>query len=184
MEDVFEFVRECCVALCAIIILCKGMPTLPEPRADIMSLASMDLSLVGRYDERLRISVKFWIYAIEVAVYESNHELNIIDILRKWNNQYNVDNDNYIYNGIEDAHTLFLKDLDDARRNREVLCANAINPNDVKDTHVTFHVSKEYDFHVYPKSFMYNDYIDADALLEQIDRIIKGEVTNGTNSTI
>lgn len=125
----------------------------------IAERALMQTALIGQYSERTAISIKYWIYSIEVEVYKTHPKLNLIDVFRNWNATYNKDPEGYIRTGIEDAHTLFLSKLDEARENK---------------CEPVFKVSSEYDYHVTPLSFKYNDYIDESSLLSMVDAQLGG----------
>lgn len=160
MEIIYEYVKLTCLILIVYMIGYNIYTAFPKSKTNIRDIATRNLAVIGRYDYRTTISVRFWIYSIEVAVYNVKPDLNLLDVLRAWNTECNIDDESLIYKGIEEAHTLFLKDLDTAREN---------------NTPVTFHVSYGYDYHLYPKSFMYNDYIDPDSLLERVDKILEEE---------
>lgn len=154
--DVCKWVVVTVTYLCAVFILNTEVNNMHNKlvKLDIARIAKMDLSLVGRYDSRLTVSVKYWVYAIEVAVYHRDKSINLIDTLRNWNNNYNEDDLGIILKGIEDAHTLFLGAINEAMQNK-------IEP--------TFKVSPCYDYHDYPLSFKYNDYINPNELINVID---------------
>lgn len=163
--DVFEWVFIIFLSLITAVVVNIVLPRLPKDviksPVSIREVASRDLGLVGKYDERLSVSIKYWIYSIEVAVYSKNKSMNMLDTFRQWNDKHNTDPHNFIRTGIEDAHTLFVTELDVAREEKR-------DP--------VFKVSSEYDYHVLPRNIEYNDYVDARSLIDTVDNIL--EVNN------
>ena len=158
----FEWLRLILLYVVSPIIISLGFPRFPDGiiyGSNIRKIASRDLTYIGRYDKRLTVSVKYWIYSIEVAAYKKDKSADVIDIIRGWNKNCNHDVDSYIYDGIEDAHTMFLCELDKAREEYR-------EPD--------FKVSEDYDYHVVPSSFLYNDYINPKQLIKSIDMILGG----------
>lgn len=160
---VFEWIRIVELYVTIFIIVFMIFPKLPDgselQNDKIAEIAKRDLSHLGRYDERLTVSVKYWVFAIEVALYYENKYYNALDMLHSWNEKYNYDPKGFILQGIEAAHSTFLLEVDKARNeNREP----------------KFKVAKEYDYHMYPLNFKYNDYIVAAELLADIDSILGG----------
>jgi hypothetical protein len=126
---------------------------------NVYEIASKDLGSLGVYDVRLRVSVKYWIYAIETRVYQHDTKVNLIDTLRTWNKEYNKDPAGFISDGIEAAHSDFLSELDKARE---------------ENRKPSFKVSADYDYHDLPSTFNYNDHIAANVLIDQIDMLLGG----------
>lgn len=159
--DVFEWFIMILVCILSTIYLRSYMRTtfIKEP-VSIASIAKKDLHYVGTYNHTTTISVKYWVLSLEAAVYFANSSCNLIDTLRKWNKEYNYDPDNLILEGIESAHTDFLFILDKSRE---------------ENTEPKFKISQQYDYHNYPLSFQYNDYINPNQLLQEVDRIIGGD---------
>ena len=126
----------------------------------IKEIATRNLLYVGEYSNKTTVSLKYWITAIEAAVYYVKPEVNLIDTLRSWNKNNNYDPESFISNGIEEAHSCFLEILDKAREDK-------VQPN--------FKIDSEYNYHVLPLSFCYNDYFKPTLLLETVDKIIGGD---------
>lgn len=127
-------------------------------RSSISDIALRDLSYIGEYSEKVRTSVKYWVYGIFVSSYKINPEVDIYETIIKWNDEKNHDPQSYIRDGIEDARTLFLSDFDTARE---------------LDVPVTFKCSSDFNYHEFPGSFNYNEYINPTSLVEAIDKILE-----------
>ncbi len=126
----------------------------------IYSIASMSLDCIGEYSNCTTTSIRYWIYSVEAAMWKKDSSLNLLDTFKQWNSESNNDQEGFILNGIEEAHTMFLSDLESARK---------------EDRQPVFKVSSEYDFHVCPKSLIYNDYVDTGSLLQKIDVMMGGD---------
>lgn len=122
--------------------------------SNITKIACRDLSHVGKYDEPTSVSIRYWIYAIQVYLYTEYSLRDSVGIFLKWNERCNYDPKDYISSGIMSANDLFNKNLQEAED---------------AETEPRFSVSSCYDYHDIPKSFMYNDYIDTESLLKDID---------------
>lgn len=131
--------------------------SMPEPDDNIAKNATRDLSHIGQYDNTTEVSIRYWTYAIEVAIYEVDKSFDTLTMLLSWNKEHNFDRDGYIEEGIQAAHTLFLNEIEQARTN---------------NTEVKFGVSDNYDWHVYPLSFYNNEFLDPDKLINIVDNII------------
>lgn len=158
MESYYGYIVNAVLAI-IVIVVCREMLRLPEPPKRIGEIALRDLYMLGEYSNKTSISVRYWVYSIEAYVYSVDPTKSVLDLCKKWNSNFNHDNEGYIDKGIEDAHSLFLEEIDSARREKR---------------DVAFKVSAEYDYHNYPKSFMYNDFINPDKLLELVDNFIGG----------
>lgn len=127
----------------------------------ISKIVLRDISILGNYDSMLSTSVKYWIYGIESCVYLYDKELmnTLFDNISTWNKKYNIDTDGIIYHAIQDAHTLILAELDNAREEKR-------NPN--------FKISNKFDYHKCSSVIRYSDYVDEDKLIEIVDRLLGG----------
>lgn len=128
--------------------------------ANIRKWAKRDLSVLGDYSYRLGTSVHYWVHAIEVFLYDLDITDGVYDALLRWNADCNRDGGTIILRGIESAHTQFLAEVDEGRDKK-------IDPK--------FKCDREYDYHVLPKTLMYNDYIDTEALIDKVDNLVKME---------
>lgn len=163
MESFLNVMIESITAFCivsSIVILLHYMLQLPEAKPAIAKYALRELSLIGRYDDRLSLSVRYWIFAIEVYCYKKDPTFDVHSVILEWNDKYNHDLDRLIFAGIDDAHTMLLEAISKAREEH-------VEP--------VFKVSLEYDYHMYPKSMMHNDFIDPDSLLVTVDNLIGGK---------
>ena len=136
------------------------VPRLPYPASfsSFSAIARRDLSHIGAYNDRTRISMRYWTYSIEAALYLQNFRKPLLDVFLNWNEQHNYDPDCFILNGIQDGHTKFLNDIQEAEENNK---------------EVAFSVSSEYDWHNYPLSFCNNEFIRPDVLVNLIDTLIE-----------
>lgn len=126
--------------------------------SSISKHALRDLRYVGSYNDKLRVSVKYWIYAIAVKAYYLDKVEELFQIVQKWNDEHNFDATGFISTGIDSAYTTFRDVVQCARDNNE-------EPK--------FKTAHDYDYHNYPLSFLYNDYICPDILLGYIDELLE-----------
>lgn len=126
----------------------------------IYANATRDVSLLGEYSFKTSVSIRYWLYAIEVAIWKKDESFNAIHLFRTWNAECNDDFAGFIYNGLEKAHSLFLCELEKARK---------------EEREPVFAVSDDYDFHNCPKSLLYSDHVATDELLNRVDELIGGE---------
>ena len=146
----------CLVAVLSYIVI----PPLELPEAySITEIATRDLSHLGKYDHTTKVSTQNWIYAIEVMLYKRGFTDNYLNLFLDWNKDNNYDKDHFIEDGIQEAHTQFLHDLEEARENKE---------------EVNFNVSHDYDWHNYPLSFCSNEYIKPKKLVLEIETLLGG----------
>lgn len=163
MESFLNFMIDSVTAFCmvsSVMMLLYHMLQLPEAKPAIAKYALRELSLLGRYDNRLSISIRYWVFAIEVYCYKQDPTFDVHSVILNWNAEHNHDSDGIIFTGIDEAHTMLLETISKAREEH-------VEP--------VFKVSPEYDYHVYPKSMIHNDYIDPDSLLVIIDSLIGGK---------
>lgn len=130
------------------------------PSESISSIARRDLSIIGVYNKRLTVTMKYWTYSMLVAAYDRGLSEEVYGAIKVWNVD-NHDDGGLIEEGIELGRTQFLEEVDNARRNNEA---------------VRFKVSSEYDYHDYPEYFKRNEYLYPDKLLEAVDNILGGEL--------
>ena len=124
----------------------------------IGTIANKDLYYLGTYSFRTKVSIKHWVYAMAIAAYKAGKSDNIFDTFILWNDEYNFDPVGFISEGIDWAKTDFLDTLQKAKDNNE-------SPR--------FPVASGYDYHDYPLSFNYNDYVDCESLISMIDEILE-----------
>ncbi len=65
-----------------------------------------------------------------------------------------------IRDGIELAHTKFLEKVEYARKEK---------------CELDFRVSPKFNYHNYPSTFCFNDYVNPDAIVYQIDKLLGGD---------
>ena len=158
---IYQWLPVTVLVICLMCILRMNLLSITSgvPKGTIRYYGTIDLRRIGRYNEKLTISVKYWIYAIIIALYKNNNEFNSLHMIREWNEKYNYDPQGFIYEGIERAQSELLSDLEMAREfNKEP----------------RFMINPKYDFHNVPMSFERNEFINQDALLEEVDRILAG----------
>ena len=130
----------------------------PKCCGSVKLIANKDLKYLGKYNFRTRVSTKYWIYAIAVSAYKIGKYESIFDTFIGWNAKYNFDPFGFISEGIDCAKTEFTDAIQKAKDNNES---------------VKFGLSSDYDYHNYPLSFRYNDYIDCNSLIEIVDEILE-----------
>lgn len=133
----------------------------PPMFESISDIVARDLHCLGEYSSKTTISIKYWVYAIEVAIWNDCKKMSSLEFFLSWNKDYNYDPDSFIYEGIQKAHTMFLLDIDNARK---------------EEREPEFKVDKDYDFHVCANSLKYNDHVNVEALLKSVDIILGGDV--------
>ena len=112
---------------------------------------------IGQYNDKSRNSLRYWCLGVEALLYRKKLNFDIHEYFISWNKEFNLDPEQISLNAIEDAHTLFLQALDDARENK---------------TEPKFKVSPEFDFHDYGHSLSNNDYVDMSEAVNYIESII------------
>ena len=125
---------------------------------DLYTKANKDLSYIGSYDIKLANSVRYWSYAIEAKGYSKGKATEIHELLLSWNARYNHDIDGVILKALEDAHTLILSDIDEARKNKE-------KPR--------FKYSQKFNMRELPSTMRFNDYIKPECLFEDLDLLLE-----------
>lgn len=129
------------------------------PRGKITTIAKRDLTYLGYYNERLRISIMYWVYSMQVYAYRQNRDVDLFEVAERWCLRKTHDPEHYIRGGIEDARNKFLAAITKAKEEK---------------TEPRFKVSYEYDYHDYPKRMRHSDYYDPDILLDMIDKTLGG----------
>lgn len=148
--------------LCLIVVISYiAIPPLKLPSASSMTdIATKDLSHLGTYDHTTKVSTQRWIYSIEAMLYKKGFTDSYLDLFLSWNTKDNYDKNHFIEDGIQEAHTQFLHDLDEARE---------------KNEEVRFNVSQDYDWHNFPLSFYSNEYINPKTLVLEIETLLGGD---------
>lgn len=174
------------IALCmACVTYNMWQPAEPWRAPDtIIERASMDLRVIGCYDEHLRVSVKHWVYGILVTLYRQSRGISGNDIVRNWYKENCIDEQEVILIGITDAYDKFMIAIQEFQQSQEDSSFDGVQTlyaskrsNTQQDTkQPNFKVSPEFDYHNLPKTILFNDRLNAQSLIEQIDSIIGGVV--------
>ena len=125
----------------------------------IRDVCKRDLTYIGEYDERLKVSIQNWVYQIlcicvsteAIKYFEQQLFLNLKDC---------YDPAEYIKNGIMDAIDKFQAEIDDAEESDMPVKHNSI---------VGFNPTIAY----LPKNIRYNDYVNKSNLTSIPDDLLK-----------
>ena len=156
--NVFAWLYLGLVLSCELAVLLVNI-NITKKVSDLHEKASKPAYPLGKYDATIIVSIYIYCYSIEVKAYRKGYN-NLYNDILEWYRDYTIDNKHYILDGIEEAHTTFLMVLEEARNN---------------NTQPKFKIDESYDYHVLPKSLMYNDYVDMDKLISVVDSNIGGE---------
>lgn len=148
----------CLVCLCTFTIILNNV-NLTMHVSDLYTKASKPSYPLGKYDATTIITIFNYCYAIEVKAYRKGYN-NLYNDILEWYRDCTIDDKRYILNGIEEAHTTFLMVVEEARNDK---------------TQPRFKIDESYDYHILPKSLMFNDYVDMDKLISIVDSNIGGE---------
>ena len=161
LEHVFNSGLIILITLPVISIICCKMSHSSYTQycsTNLSRIAKRNTCYVGQYSSRTTVSIKYWIFSMLVNGYKLGKADDVYNLALAWNSKYNHDISGYISVGIDKAFSEF----------RDVLQKALDNNVEPK-----FNVSPCYDYHDFPLSFMYNDYVDPEALLKDIDSLLE-----------
>lgn len=149
-----------CIAMIAYYKLISNSWEKIKSKKSISAIATMDLSMLGTYDVTLQNVVSNWVYAVMVHAYliDKSKTYKISDMFIQHVKSLETDNKDFIKNGVHNGIQRF---------------ADVLLEHEDSGMPIVFKVDTTYDYHVLPKSMLYNDYIDTDILLEKIDSIME-----------
>lgn len=124
----------------------------------IVSIAKMQTQLLGSYDHKLSVSVFNWLYGIASVLYEHDPGIDSILIYFTWNEEFNEDPDNLIYDAIQEVKTRMCRDADIARE---------------KKGKIVFGVSPEFNYRNVSKTIKYSDYLNEEALMCKVSELLE-----------
>lgn len=127
-----------------------------EPRGRITKLANRDLSVLGCYTDRLKVSVSYYFYGVYAKMYLAGIDVSRFNyVVEKWYKEDCNDTELIVRNGLDKAYNDYIKQLVDAEYNKK---------------EPSFGVSRLFDYTILPKTMQYNDHLDMVKMISLIEK--------------